>query len=301
MTANNLQSEMMEDNKVVIKINYVAGKHPTNNADVRPGVITQWNIKRIVIAVLLVVMMPGSLLYFLWNKNDAVIGIDTTHDQNITDTDTFSTGKQLKDASKTQHQSIITQQQGIVSGAQELNKQSGIKPQQLSGFLADDGVKPAQAVIDAGNHKQLKEVGLTEKKHPHMDVVEKPETVAAPGKQKFSAARGRLTRVQLAKGISGKEPLGEIVSPVVVGNDKATGVFYFTELRGMQGETIYHEWLRDGKVVFAKPIKILGKRWRASTSKLMNHSYTGNWTVRLKNSHGQVLNEINFVVRKSSQ
>ena len=290
----------MEDNsKVVIKINYAAGKHLPNNAGARPGEITRWNIKRIAIAASLMVILSGSLIYFLWNNKNSDNGIDTTHDQKIADSETFLIGEQSKGASKVQRTLIIPQQQGVVSGVQELNKQAGIKGQQHSGLLADNVEESSQAVVGGIKGKESKVTDSAEKKYSARDVLKEPETVVAPGKQTFSVTSG-LTRVQLAKGISGKEPYGEIISPLIVDNDKATGVFYFTELRGMRGETVYHEWLRNGKVVYSKPIRILGKRWRASTSKLMNRSYTGNWTVRLKSGNGDVLNEIKFVVKKKS-
>jgi len=289
---------MIEDNnKVVIKINYVAGKQSSNNAGARPEVITQWNVKRIVIAALLVMILSGGLIYLLGDYEDADNGIDTTPDHKIADVEAISTGSQSKGASKEQHPLIITQQQGVVSGVQELNKQAGIKSQQLPDLLADNIEKSSQSAATVGNDREVKETDLAEKKHSARAVLNEPETVVAPGKQTFSVVKG-LTRVQLAKGISDKEPYGEIISPVIVDDDKATGVFYFTELRGMQGETVYHEWLRNGKVVYSKPIRILGKRWRAATRKLMNRSFTGNWTVRLKAGNGDVLNEIKFVVKK---
>jgi len=107
-----------------------------------------------------------------------------------------------------------------------------------------------------------------------------------------------VARALLVSGVNNKEPGTEILLPVVVNNMKASGVYYFTEIINMKGKTLYHQWLRDNQLVYERKIKILGKRWRASTSKLIPYSKAGKWRVRLVNKQGEVLNEIEFKVVK---
>ncbi len=291
----------MEDtNKVVIKINYKAGKHSPNKAGVNPREITQWNIRRVVMAVLLLAIILGGLVYLLWNNDDADYGSDRTQAMNAAGIDAKPVGKQLQAIPEPQRGPIITQQQVDVSGGQEIIGQPAKKSRQIPASSSGNADKQVQSVAAVDHGRALTNTVPAEKEQVQKPVVDKREAVVAPGKQKFAVTRG-LTRVQLAKGINNKEPFGVIISPVIVDNEKATGVFYFTELRGMKGETVYHEWLLDGKAVFTKRIKILGKRWRASTSKLMNRTYTGNWSVRLKDDQGRVLNEIKFVVKRAEQ
>ncbi len=48
--------------------------------------------------------------------------------------------------------------------------------------------------------------------------------------------------------------------------------------------------------MYKKEIKILGNRWRASTSKMIINSKVGVWNTRLVNKEGVILNEIKFKV-----
>lgn len=96
--------------------------------------------------------------------------------------------------------------------------------------------------------------------------------------------------------INNKEPGKGIVSPLTANKDRAIGVFYFTEINNMKGKTLFHQWKRDGKLVYERKINILGDRWRASTSKLITYSKTGSWSVRLVNKQGDIFNELEFEV-----
>jgi len=103
-----------------------------------------------------------------------------------------------------------------------------------------------------------------------------------------------VVRAVLAKGLYNKEPVGDIVLPLVLNNTEASRVFYFTEIINMKGQYLYHQWLRNDQLVYKRRIGILGNRWRASTNKLIPYSKVGAWTVRLVNKQGVILNEIQF-------
>jgi len=103
-----------------------------------------------------------------------------------------------------------------------------------------------------------------------------------------------VVRAVLAKGLYNKEPVGDIVLPLVLNDTAASRVFYFTEIINMKGQYLYHLWLRNGQMVYKRRIGILGNRWRASTNKLIPYSKVGSWTVRLVNEQGVILNEIQF-------
>ena len=103
-----------------------------------------------------------------------------------------------------------------------------------------------------------------------------------------------IVRAVLAKGIYDKEPVGDLVLPLVLNKVEASRVYYFTEIINMKGQYLYHQWLRNDQEVYKRKISILGNRWRASTNKLIVYSKVGNWTVRLVNKQGVILNEIQF-------
>jgi len=107
-----------------------------------------------------------------------------------------------------------------------------------------------------------------------------------------------IARALLVTEVNNKEPGGEILLPLVVNKEQASGVFYFTEITNMKGNVLFHQWHREGKLVYERKIKILGNRWRVSTSKLISYSKVGMWTVRLVNKQGVVFNKIEFEVIK---
>lgn len=104
-----------------------------------------------------------------------------------------------------------------------------------------------------------------------------------------------VARALLTTRVDKKEPIDNVTS-VVVNKTKASGVYYYTEIIDMNGQTLYHYWIREGKLIYKRKINILGDRWRAATSKLISYSKMGAWAVRLVNMEGDILNEIKFEV-----
>ena len=106
----------------------------------------------------------------------------------------------------------------------------------------------------------------------------------------------KISRALLTTGLNNREPIDNITSPIYVSKQAAIKIYYFTEIMNMEGEVLYHNWLREGESVFKKEIKISGQRWRASTNKFIQYFDQGEWTVILVNKEGDVLNEVQFKV-----
>jgi len=105
-----------------------------------------------------------------------------------------------------------------------------------------------------------------------------------------------IIRSLLTTGLNNKEPIDNITSSLTATKDKAAGIYYFTEIANMKGQSLYHHWLWKDKLIYKRRIAILGNRWRAATSKLIPYSKVGDWRVRLVDSQGDVLKEIQFKV-----
>jgi len=105
-----------------------------------------------------------------------------------------------------------------------------------------------------------------------------------------------IIRSLLTTGLNNKEPIDNITSSLTATKDKAAGIYYFTEIANMKGQSLYHHWLWKDKLIYKRRIVILGNRWRAATSKLIPYSKVGDWRVRLVDSQGDVLKEIQFKV-----
>ena len=105
-----------------------------------------------------------------------------------------------------------------------------------------------------------------------------------------------VVRSKLATGMWEKEPFGEVQLPIKVNKEMATGIFYFTELEGMSGQTLFHVWKRDGKIIFKQKKPVSSNNHRTYTSKLFTTASVGPWTVELDDANNQPLHIIHFDV-----
>jgi hypothetical protein len=119
------------------------------------------------------------------------------------------------------------------------------------------------------------------------------KAVNSPVKPEITVNSNNISRALLTFGIKHNEPVDEIILPLKLSKDKATSVFYFVELTGMKGQTVYHEWLLDGKLITRKKVHITDDdKWRTFSRQLFAYNSQNNWTARLVDETGQVLNEI---------
>jgi len=70
----------------------------------------------------------------------------------------------------------------------------------------------------------------------------------------------------------------------------------WTKITGAEGMTIEHVW-SYGEWEWVVPLQIGGSPWRTYTSKKVMADWTGDWTVTVRTSAGEVLETINFTVQ----
>ena len=124
-----------------------------------------------------------------------------------------------------------------------------------------------------------------------------PERVInAPVKPKI-ANNNNITRALLTFKTYKNEPVAEITFPLKLSKNKSTSVYYFVELTGMKGRTVYHEWLLDGNLITRKKINISDDdKWRTLSRQLFSYTARSNWTARVVDETGRILNETRFNV-----
>jgi len=96
------------------------------------------------------------------------------------------------------------------------------------------------------------------------------------------ATKGRVARAFFTTDVIDREPVDRVL---VLSNVKDQ-IYFFTDLRHMQGQTIIHRWMYKGKVVANVPFHVKGPRWRVYSSKQLDPSELGKWTVIVTDSHG---------------
>ena len=113
------------------------------------------------------------------------------------------------------------------------------------------------------------------------------ERVAEP---ETSLPLGSVARAQFALEVIDREPT-DAVTRVTNDHDR---VFFFTELHRFQGQELVHRWQLGDEVKAEVPFGIDGPRWRVSSSKALDPSWLGTWTVSVVDAAGNVVEQQSF-------
>jgi hypothetical protein len=101
---------------------------------------------------------------------------------------------------------------------------------------------------------------------------------------------GYVKRAVFTTAIKKREPTNNIRE---LSNDQQK-IYYFTDLRGMQGQKVKHRWTYKGKVMAEVEFKVKGPRWRAYSSKWLKRGWLGDWTVSTVDRRGRTLSRNKF-------
>ncbi|MGE0080112.1 MAG: DUF2914 domain-containing protein [Thiohalomonadaceae bacterium] len=100
--------------------------------------------------------------------------------------------------------------------------------------------------------------------------------------QSQAEVRGEVARAQFTSNVSEREPVDNLTALPA----DASRIYFFTELRDMEGQTVTHRWERDGQVMAEVPFNVGGARWRVWSSKNLDSGATGEWTVTVVDGAG---------------
>ncbi|WP_340121863.1 DUF2914 domain-containing protein [Methylobacter svalbardensis] len=248
---------MTDKRNIVIQVKYPISGQAT--VDLAPKMITEWNIKRILLAASVLVMILISLFYFIHSdtQDNAAVIVNAIEKQVAPQAELKEVEIKNLDIST----QAIVEANLLAKSRKELNKNS-----------KQTAAIPVKEVIK----KQASKKVIKEQEHLKVNTNE--------------------VRAVLTYKINNKEPVGEIVRSVNLNNKKPTWIYYFTELNAMKGSKVYHEWLKEGVVVTRRALIISGNRWRTSSRKLFSDAEKGNWSVRLFDKNDRLLNEKNFKI-----
>jgi hypothetical protein len=91
-----------------------------------------------------------------------------------------------------------------------------------------------------------------------------------------------VARAQFATEISDREPVDNVVLLAAPANH----IYFFTDLRHLQGRTVTHRWEFGGNVVSIKPFKVGGPRWRVFSRIEIEPDQLGEWSVTVVDESG---------------
>ncbi|WP_165869066.1 DUF2914 domain-containing protein [Thiogranum longum] len=105
---------------------------------------------------------------------------------------------------------------------------------------------------------------------------------AQVGAEEALVAGGEVARASFTTRIANREPTDR----VLVLNPPATEVYFFTDLRNLEGHTVTHRWEYQGRAVSNVPFVVGGNRWRVFSKKVFPPDSFGEWSVTVLDDNG---------------
>ena len=91
-----------------------------------------------------------------------------------------------------------------------------------------------------------------------------------------------VVRAVFTTAVADREPADQITS---LKND-VQQVYFYTELKDLEGQTVTHKWEYAGEVKAEVRFDVKAPRWRVWSSKKLDPSWTGEWTVSVVDGSG---------------
>ena len=92
----------------------------------------------------------------------------------------------------------------------------------------------------------------------------------------------KVARAQFATSIKNREP----VDQVVLAAPPVTELYFFTDLRHLDGRTVTHRWEYEGQLISVVPFVVQGPRWRVFSMKEIEPEQIGEWSVTVVDQSG---------------
>lgn len=125
------------------------------------------------------------------------------------------------------------------------------------------------------------------------------ETAPETFKSTVSVSSDHIARAQFTTRIDAREPTDRVETVFPSNGQSIRTLFYFTEITGLDGETVTHRWEHEGQVVAEVSFDVGSDRWRVYSSKDLNQAMKGDWRVVVTDSQGQVLKTESFAYDES--
>lgn len=84
-----------------------------------------------------------------------------------------------------------------------------------------------------------------------------------------------VARAQFTSAVKDREPVDQLV----VLTAPARYIFFFTDVRNMEGRVVVHNWEYQGKLMSVVPFQVGGPRWRVFSKMELEPQQTGEWSV----------------------
>jgi hypothetical protein len=96
---------------------------------------------------------------------------------------------------------------------------------------------------------------------------------------------GTVRRANFTSGVQDHEPVDNLLSL----SNTETLVYFFTELRGFDGQVVTHRWTYNDEVLAEVKFNVGGQRWRVWSKKTLLPFWIGDIHVSVVDENGHVL------------
>lgn len=90
---------------------------------------------------------------------------------------------------------------------------------------------------------------------------------------------------QFTTAVENREP----VDQVTFVSSETPSIIFYSDLRGLEGQTVLHRWIFAGETMAEVPFEVGGPRWRVWSSKDLLPVWVGDWTVEIVDGAGEVI------------
>ncbi len=94
---------------------------------------------------------------------------------------------------------------------------------------------------------------------------------------------GSVARSAFTLAVVNREPTAKITQL----SNNQHHIHYFSELKGMTGQTVSHRWIYNGQTMAELKFNVGAPRWRVWSSKTLLSDWTGEWSVAVIDEMGQ--------------
>lgn len=105
-----------------------------------------------------------------------------------------------------------------------------------------------------------------------------------------STQKGNVPRAMFTTDIDNREPVDRVL---ILDNSKSQ-IYFFSDLRHLQGQSIKHRWEFEGKMIQEKTFEVKGPRWRVYSLQDLDTTMLGRWTVLVTDEKGCPLRAVIF-------
>ncbi|MCQ8102806.1 DUF2914 domain-containing protein [Methylomonas sp. SURF-2] len=106
----------------------------------------------------------------------------------------------------------------------------------------------------------------------------------------------RVIRASLNGAPKNDEPGEPIKQPLTPGAGESTELFYFSQIKNLNGNTLFHVWYKDGRLVNKKQFEVKAANAKLISSRKLTLKDAGEWQVLLTDIKGKKFSEAYFSV-----